>query len=40
MAQPLDFTAYKVQPNGKAPAGLSQGDYVVTNGGLYVITDV
>ena len=40
MAQPLDFVAYKVQPNGKAPAGLSINDFVVTNGGLYQITDV
>ena len=29
---------YKVKPDGKAPAGLSIGDVVVTGGGSYVIT--
>lgn len=31
---------YKVQSNGKAPAGLSVGDNVVTAGGIYKITGV
>ena len=31
---------YKVQANGKAPAGLSVGDNVVTAGGIYKITGV
>ena len=29
---------YLVGSNGKAPAGLNKGDFVVTNGGLYQIT--
>ena len=40
MAQPQEFKAYSVQSDGHAPAGLNVGDYVVTNGGLYCITDV
>ena len=31
---------FKVQSNGKAPAGLAVGDQVVTGGGTYVITGV
>ena len=31
---------YKVQPNGKAEAGLSVGDRVVTNSGTYQILKV
>ena len=29
---------YKVNPDGKAPAGLSIGDVVVTGGGSYIVT--
>lgn len=31
---------YQVNPDGKAPKGLSVGDYVNTNGGMYQITGV
>lgn len=31
------MAVYQVQSNGHAPAGLSPGDYVSTNGGLYMI---
>ena len=31
---------YKVQANGKAPAGLRAGDQVVTGNGTYIITGV
>lgn len=34
------MATYKVQENGKAPAGLSAGDQVVTGGGTYKITGV
>ena len=40
MAQPLEFKAYKVQEDGQAPKGLQENDFVVTNGGLYVIRRV
>ena len=32
------MATYKVNPDGKAPAGLSVGDLVVTGGGTYLIT--
>ena len=31
---------YKVNPDGKAPTGLTAGDYVVTQGGTYYIYGV
>lgn len=34
------YNYYKVSPDGKAPAGLSPGDAVITGGGSYVITGV
>ena len=40
MAQPLDLKAYKAQANGKVPAGLSEGDFVVRDDGLFVINRV
>lgn len=33
------MAVYQVQSNGNAPAGLSAGDYVNTNGGMYMITE-
>lgn len=40
MAQPLDLKAYKAQQNGKVPAGLSVGDFVVRDDGLFVINRI
>lgn len=33
------MAVYQVQSNGVAPSGLSAGDYVNTNGGMYMITN-
>lgn len=33
------MAVYQVQANGNAPSGLTAGDYVNTNGGMYMITE-